>query len=270
VQSRFAIVWNRLGSLATAYVAINSTDSNIKLDVPTTPLDKKDATSIYCPLFQRERDCTDYHEHEGTTAKIHLFPDSVIGKRLRLEAYLGRFFVDDGPPDDPDRDKRPAALGAQWRNHPDYWFPRLPLKTATSRCRSQTEKKYFRGSFQLLSQFKTYQPSGNLKFNNLGFSKSLKLRILMGKSPSNFSKAKFHSKYFGRLWVKITTTTVPGLTYWTLLCQSLSSWARREEFTVFPIRLELALVSIRLDSSYCFSGSAGPFYKGIFRRMRRF
>jgi len=32
-----------------------------------------------------------------------------------------------------------------------------------------------------LSQFKKYQPSGNLKFHNLGISQSLKLRNLMGK-----------------------------------------------------------------------------------------
>ena len=33
----------------------------------------------------------------------------------------------------------------------------------------------------VLSQFKKYLPSGNLKFNNLGIFQSLKLRILMGK-----------------------------------------------------------------------------------------
>jgi len=32
-----------------------------------------------------------------------------------------------------------------------------------------------------LSHFKKYHPSGNLKFNSLGFFQSLKLRILMGK-----------------------------------------------------------------------------------------
>jgi len=32
-----------------------------------------------------------------------------------------------------------------------------------------------------LSQFKKYHPSGNLKFYNLGVSKSLKLRILVKK-----------------------------------------------------------------------------------------
>jgi len=33
----------------------------------------------------------------------------------------------------------------------------------------------------VLSQFKKYRPSGNLKFNNLGIFQSLKLRILMEK-----------------------------------------------------------------------------------------
>ena len=38
-----------------------------------------------------------------------------------------------------------------------------------------------------LSQFKKYYPSGNLKFNNLGISQSIKLRILVEKNPYNFS-----------------------------------------------------------------------------------
>jgi len=33
----------------------------------------------------------------------------------------------------------------------------------------------------VLSQFKKYHPSGNLKFNNLSTSQSLKFRILMEK-----------------------------------------------------------------------------------------
>ena len=48
---------------------------------------------------------------------------------------------------------------------------------------------------------KKYQPSGNLKFDNLGISQSLKFRSFIEKNPSNFSYAKFHSKYFGLLWV---------------------------------------------------------------------
>jgi len=44
-------------------------------------------------------------------------------------------------------------------------------------------KKYFRGVFSsVLSQFKKYHPSGNLKFNNLGIFQSLKLRIFMENS----------------------------------------------------------------------------------------
>jgi len=71
------------------------------------------------------------------------------------------------------------------------------------RCRSETDKNVLEDLFRsVLSQFKKYHPSGNLKFNNLGIFKSLKLRILTGKNPFNFSEAKFHSKYFGLLWVK--------------------------------------------------------------------
>jgi len=54
-----------------------------------------------------------------------------------------------------------------------------------------------------LSQFKKYLCSGNLKFNNLGIFQGLKMRILVEKNPSNFSLAKFHSKYFGLLWVNV-------------------------------------------------------------------
>jgi len=41
-------------------------------------------------------------------------------------------------------------------------------------------KIYFRGSFQfILSQFKKYHPSGNVKFNHLSIFQSLEVRILM-------------------------------------------------------------------------------------------
>jgi len=53
-----------------------------------------------------------------------------------------------------------------------------------------------------MSQFKKYHPSRNLKLNFLGITQSRKFRISMEKNPSNFSLAKFHSKYFGLLWVK--------------------------------------------------------------------
>ena len=54
----------------------------------------------------------------------------------------------------------------------------------------------------VLSQFKKYRLSENLKFNNLSIFQNLKLRILMEKILPIFSKAKFHSKYSGVLWVK--------------------------------------------------------------------
>jgi len=62
----------------------------------------------------------------------------------------------------------------------------------------KTEKITLEDLFSsVLSQFKKYHPSGNLKLNNLGIFQSLKFRILMEKNPCNFSKAEFHSKYFG-------------------------------------------------------------------------
>jgi len=39
----------------------------------------------------------------------------------------------------------------------------------------------------VLSQFKKYRSSGNVKFNYLGIFQSLKLHILMEKNPFNFS-----------------------------------------------------------------------------------
>jgi len=49
-------------------------------------------------------------------------------------------------------------------------------------------KKYFEDLFtSVLSQLKKYHPCGNLKFYHLGILKSLKLRILVKKNPSNFS-----------------------------------------------------------------------------------
>jgi len=43
----------------------------------------------------------------------------------------------------------------------------------------------------VLSHFKKYHPSGNPKFNNLGFFQSLKLRILMEKILSISLKLNF-------------------------------------------------------------------------------
>jgi len=46
----------------------------------------------------------------------------------------------------------------------------------------ETEKKNLEDLFSsVLSQFKKYHPSGNLKFNNLGIFLSLKLRTLVRK-----------------------------------------------------------------------------------------
>jgi len=39
----------------------------------------------------------------------------------------------------------------------------------------------------VLPQLKKYHPSENLKFNDFGIFHNLKLRILVGKNPSNFS-----------------------------------------------------------------------------------
>jgi len=45
------------------------------------------------------------------------------------------------------------------------------------------QKKKLENLFSsVLSQFKKYHPSGNLKFNNIGIFQSLKLRILMERN----------------------------------------------------------------------------------------
>jgi len=67
----------------------------------------------------------------------------------------------------------------------------------------------------LLSQIKKYHPSGNPIFNNFGIFQSLKFRILWEKS-FHFHLTKFHSKYFGLLWV----TVIPILFQ---VCQELKS-----------------------------------------------
>jgi len=52
------------------------------------------------------------------------------------------------------------------------------LKPSTAqRCRSETEKNILEDLFSsVLSKYKKYHPSGNLKFNNLGIFQSLKFR----------------------------------------------------------------------------------------------
>jgi len=76
----------------------------------------------------------------------------------------------------------------------------------------ETEKLILEGLFSsILSQFKKYNPSGNMKFNNLGFF--LGLTYFIGKSPSHFSSAKFYSKCFGLLWVELAVSKIRmGLT----------------------------------------------------------
>jgi len=54
--------------------------------------------------------------------------------------------------------------------------------TTAQRCRSETETFILEDLFSsVLLQFTKYHSSGNLKFDNLGISQSLKLRNLKGK-----------------------------------------------------------------------------------------
>jgi len=58
------------------------------------------------------------------------------------------------------------------------WVNPLPPSVAVRK----QKKNILEDLFSLvLSQFKKYHPSGNLKFNNLGIFRSLKLRILVKK-----------------------------------------------------------------------------------------
>jgi len=66
--------------------------------------------------------------------------------------------------------------------HHTYISFDLTEPTTAQQCRSETEKNIFEDLFSaVLSQFKKYHTSGNLKFYNLGIFQSLKLRILMEK-----------------------------------------------------------------------------------------
>jgi len=56
-----------------------------------------------------------------------------------------------------------------------------------------------RGLFSsVFSQFRKYQPSGNMKFYYLGISQSLNLCLFLWENSFDFSSAKFHSTYFAR------------------------------------------------------------------------
>jgi len=57
-----------------------------------------------------------------------------------------------------------------------------PTTGTAQRCRLEREKFILEDLFSSeLTKLKKYHPSGNLKFDNLGILKSLKLRHLMGK-----------------------------------------------------------------------------------------
>jgi len=69
-------------------------------------------------------------------------------------------------------------MAGQWQN-----LNPLPPSDAV-----RQQKKIFLRIFSVhIVSILKYHPSGNLKFYNLRISKSLKLRILVKKNPSNFS-----------------------------------------------------------------------------------
>ena len=87
-------------------------------------------------------------------------------------------------------------------------------------------KIYFRGSFQfiIVTILKKYHRSGNLKCNNASIFQSLQLRISW-KKYFNFSYAKFHSNYFGLLWVnRAGLTSHHSLPYAWISSSSLISF----------------------------------------------
>jgi len=71
----------------------------------------------------------------------------------------------------------------------DVLVERSLLKPFTAqRCRSATEKFILEDLFSsVLSQYKKYHPSGNLKFYNLDIFKKLKIAYFSEKNPFNFS-----------------------------------------------------------------------------------
>jgi len=73
--------------------------------------------------------------------------------------------------------------------------------TTAQRCRSATEKIILEDLFSsVLSQFKKYHPSGNLKFDYLGTLESFKLPILMEKKILSISrKLNFTPNTLGRV-----------------------------------------------------------------------
>jgi len=60
----------------------------------------------------------------------------------------------------------------------------------------------------VLSHFKKYHPSGNLKFNNLGIFQSLKLRNLMGKILRISLKQNFTRNTLGCYGLTLRKTVI--------------------------------------------------------------
>ena len=86
-----------------------------------------------------------------------------------------------------------GLIAASFRDYSSpAMFTRRPHKinqpTPPQRCRSETENFILENlKSSVLSQFKKYHSSGNLKCNNLSIFQNLKLRIYSGKNPSDFS-----------------------------------------------------------------------------------
>jgi len=79
--------------------------------------------------------------------------------------------------------------------------------TTAQRCRSETEKFVLEDLFSaVLSKFKKYQPSKNVKFHNLGFFQSLKLCNLMGKILRISLKLNFTPNTLGCYGLNYTRT----------------------------------------------------------------
>jgi len=62
---------------------------------------------------------------------------------------------------------------------------------------------------KVLSQFKKYNPSGNLKFNNIGIFQNLKLRNLMGKIIRISHKLNFTPKTLGCYGLPVVMSNFP-------------------------------------------------------------
>jgi len=85
----------------------------------------------------------------------------------------------------------------------NFYSPPIPNPQPASKA-VRKQKNLVKRIFlvQYCHNLKNITPLEASKFNNLGIFQSLKLRILMEK-VSDFSPAKFHSKYFGSQWAKV-------------------------------------------------------------------